>query len=618
MLSAPGLVGRWGLNASSGTNVADSSGSGVNGTAVGGPSWVPGYPLGAPTPVLAFTPGSVSMAVVDGGSGSETVDLAVSDGSAAAFTVSGDAEAWLTVSPLSGATPATLTLDVDASALTPGSCSATVTAVASGFPNETLQVNLEVTPATTPFALDFDGTNDHVTFGLAPGLGAAQFTIETWFMRQGPGTSVETGTSGIPDAVPLVTKGTSEDDDTNVDMNYYLGIDQSAGVLVADFEEGATGADPGLNHPVRGTTVITNNVWHHAAATYDGQVLKLYLDGILQGSLTVNQPVRSDSIQHAALGTGITSTGTPEGFFEGVLDEARIWNVARTVDQINATKDVEVTSATGLIGRWGMNEGAGTSVGDSSGGGTNGTATGGPAWVAGYPFSGVSNTPPGVTLNAPADGATGFSTIPTLDVTTSDADGGDVTTTFFGRRVSGAPGPDFTIVAIPDTQHYVDQNGANLSHFTAQVQLDRRPQGRHEHRLRHPPRRHRRAHRPGRPRVAALELTHGGARLERRQERRRARKPRHELQRGRDEVRPVLPGQPVRGSSRGTAATSAAIRRIRSTARTRTTTSCSRRAAWTSSSSISSTTCRSTRSSGLPGFSSSIRTARRSSPRTRS
>ena len=401
VLSAPGLVGRWGLNASSGTNVADSSGSGVNGTAVGGPRGSRAIRSERPRPVLAFTPGSVSMAVVDGGSGSETVDLAVSDGSAAAFTVSGDAEAWLTVSPLSGATPATLTLDVDASALTPGSYSATVTAVASGFPNETLQVNLEVTPATTPFALDFDGTNDHVTFGPAPGLGAAQFTIETWFMRQGPGTSGRPARAASPTRYRWSRRARRKTDDTNVDMNYFLGIDQSAGMLMADFEEGATGPDPGLNHPVSGTTVITNNVWHHAAATYDGQVLKLYLDGILQGSLTVNQPVRSDSIQHAALGTGITSTGSPEGFFEGVLDEARIWNVARTVDQINATKDVEVTSATGLIGRWGMNEGTGTSVGDSSGGGTNGTATGGPAWVAGDPFSGVSNTPPGVTLNAP-------------------------------------------------------------------------------------------------------------------------------------------------------------------------------------------------------------------------
>ena len=32
-------------------------------------------------------------------------------------------------------------------------------------------------------------------------------------------------------------------------MNYFLGIDATSGKLVADFEEGASGTNPGLNHP---------------------------------------------------------------------------------------------------------------------------------------------------------------------------------------------------------------------------------------------------------------------------------------------------------------------------------------------------------------------------------
>ena len=62
-------------------------------------------------------------------------------------------------------------------------------------------------------------------------------------------------------------------------MNYILGVIPASGVLAADFEEGATGTSPGLNHPVTGRTAVTPNVWHHAAVTYDGANWQLYLDG---------------------------------------------------------------------------------------------------------------------------------------------------------------------------------------------------------------------------------------------------------------------------------------------------------------------------------------------------
>ena len=68
-------------------------------------------------------------------------------------------------------------------------------------------------------------------------------------------------------------------------MNYFLGIDATSGVLVADFEDAADGA----NHPVAGTTVVTSNVWHHAAAVYDTttDTWRLYLDGVLDRTLAL-------------------------------------------------------------------------------------------------------------------------------------------------------------------------------------------------------------------------------------------------------------------------------------------------------------------------------------------
>src|SRR5829696_5158 len=241
------------------------------------------------------------------------------------------------------------------------------------------------TAAPTPTALQLNGSTQYVTMGAAPGLGAAQFTLETWFKRTGAGVGTSTGAGGITSVLPLVTKGRAEAEGSNVDMNYFLGIDTATNKLAVDFEEGASGASPGLNHPLIGNTVVTSNVWHHAAATYDGTTWRLYLDGAADGSLTVSRPARSDSIQHAALGTAMTSTGAAAGFFQGIIDEARIWNVARTQAQIQASKDAEITSAANLLGRWGLNEGAGSTIGDSTGNLNVGTAVASPSWSSDVP-----------------------------------------------------------------------------------------------------------------------------------------------------------------------------------------------------------------------------------------
>jgi hypothetical protein len=232
-------------------------------------------------------------------------------------------------------------------------------------------------------ALSFDGVNDYVTFGAAPSLNAATFTVETWFKYNGPGLSTSTGYGGI-DAVPLVSKGRAEVDATNQDMNYFLGIRASDGVLVADFEEGPTGASPGLNHPIAGVTPIATGVWYHAAATYNGSKWQLFLNGNLEAELGVGQPPRSDSIQHAALASAINSSGVADGFFKGVLDEVRIWNYARSAADIAASKNLSIASAPGLIGRWGLDAGSGTAATSTSGSGNTGTLVNGPVWTTGF------------------------------------------------------------------------------------------------------------------------------------------------------------------------------------------------------------------------------------------
>src|SRR5688572_24065398 len=170
--------------------------------------------------------------------------------------------------------------------------------------------------------LRFDGIDDRVSFGAAPSLGVSTFTIETWFRRDGPGPSATTGSGGIV-AVPLVTKGMAEGatEGDKKDTNYFLGIDAKRRVLAADFEDNVTGG----NHPAFGVTPITDGIWYHAAATYDGTTWRLYLNGNLETQTTVGAfTPRFDSSQHAALGTALNSNGSASGAFMGALDEVRI------------------------------------------------------------------------------------------------------------------------------------------------------------------------------------------------------------------------------------------------------------------------------------------------------
>ena len=148
-------------------------------------------------------------------------------------------------------------------------------------------------------------------------------------------------------------------------------------------------------------------MWHHAAATYDGTTWRLYLDGNLDRTLALAGSLapESDSIQHAGLGTAMTSTGSAAGFFAGAMDEARIWNYARSQAEIQATMNQALASGTGLIGRWGMNEGTGTSTADSTTPTENGTLTNGPTWVTGLNFGDI--TPPAAPTDLTATGGIG-------------------------------------------------------------------------------------------------------------------------------------------------------------------------------------------------------------------
>ncbi len=150
------------------------------------------------------------------------------------------------------------------------------------------------------------------------------FTIATLFKRTGDGVGV-LGES----AIPLITKGVNAGDSPeSVNINYFLGLNVAANTLQGHFEEG-NGAD----HFLFGEKVIENDVWYHAAMTYDGATMKLYLDGSEDASTNLNVSAALSGLA-ASIGSAIKPDYAPLGFFEGQIDDVRIYDSALSQPEI--------------------------------------------------------------------------------------------------------------------------------------------------------------------------------------------------------------------------------------------------------------------------------------------
>ena len=102
-------------------------------------------------------------------------------------------------------------------------------------------------------------------------------------------------------------------------------------------------------------SLMSTYQWHHVATTVDGTNFKLYIDGqeVAAGSFDgTPSPFDSDLL--------IGSSYFDGRFFDGAIDEVRIWNVARSQQEIADNTTVDLTGTEdGLVLYLPMNEGAG-------------------------------------------------------------------------------------------------------------------------------------------------------------------------------------------------------------------------------------------------------------------
>ena len=147
----------------------------------------------------------------------------------------------------------------------------------------------------------------------------------------------------------------SRDDGVN-DRSYYFGItDVGSGNFNLRFIISPNGQYSAGDDEVVLWTAPSTGVWYHLAVTWKAstKAVKFYLNGSQQGS---DQATTAGAILDNALPMSIGCTnagGTPAGFLDGIVDEARIWNVVRTITEINDNKLNELTGLeTGLNAYW--------------------------------------------------------------------------------------------------------------------------------------------------------------------------------------------------------------------------------------------------------------------------
>jgi hypothetical protein len=121
----------------------------------------------------------------------------------------------------------------------------------------------------------------------------------------------------------------------------------------------------------------------HIAATYDASagIAKIYINGVFDTSKSVGSTV-SNSTGNLYFGFNPVR-GDFIAPFKGIIDEVRIWNIARTESEIQSTMNQSLNgNETGLIGYWKFDEGTGTTTSDATSNHNNGTISGA-TWVPG-------------------------------------------------------------------------------------------------------------------------------------------------------------------------------------------------------------------------------------------
>ena len=211
------------------------------------------------------------------------------------------------------------------------------------------------------WALAFDGVDDCAHILDAPELRVAAYTVELWIKPERPAQEW-IGIVGKPG------------------RNYNIWLHRD-GFIHHRFHTN-TGIDDGPPDTPRGS--IRWGEWNHVAITNDGQTARTLIDGSERSSVSLAG--KTVIVDQTPLIIGRSLDNTSSQFYAGMIAELRLWNRARSVQEI-ATDRLRglVGDEAGLVGYWRASEGSGAGLVDVTARRLDATVSGGVAPVADAP-----------------------------------------------------------------------------------------------------------------------------------------------------------------------------------------------------------------------------------------
>lgn len=173
---------------------------------------------------------------------------------------------------------------------------------------------------TAQIAVAFDGTDDKIDCGNGSSVQVTGtgITLEAWIYPTQWKTNAYDGN--------VICK---EDNSGNNGYMLRVGAGGKLNFALGDGSKAWSEITTG--------TLLSLNKWQHIAGTYDGSMMRVYIDGVAVDSSKVSISIGNASNVNLFVGAHSSYTR----FYQGNIDEVRIWNVQRSEAELNASMSKE-------------------------------------------------------------------------------------------------------------------------------------------------------------------------------------------------------------------------------------------------------------------------------------